>query len=95
MAAKVSPENAKEERILFQRVMDMESAICDAENSISIMYRLLDDNFGKPHTSVTGDPNKWILTDHEVSDMFFVSNLLGKFIRQIKKDWNEALEAGR
>lgn len=80
---------------LFKMVMDMETPICDAENAISIMYRILHDNFSEPHTAATGSPNRWILSESDISDMFFVANLINKYIGHIKKNWNEALEAGR
>lgn len=82
-------------RTQHQEVMDMETSICDARNSVSIMQRLLDENFTKPHTAATGDPNKYLLCDADISDTFFVSNLAMNYVRKIQAQWEKALEAGR
>ncbi len=90
-----SAQSATGRQDLFKMVMDMETPICDAENAISIMHRILHDNFNEPHTAATGSPNRWILSESDISDMFFVANLINKYVGHIKKNWNEALEAGR
>lgn len=82
-------------RTQHDELADLETPICDAENSISILQRLLDMNFSKPHTELTGSPERFHLSESQVSDMLFAANLVMTYVAHIKAQWDVALEAGR
>lgn len=77
------------------QVMDMEDPICDMESAVSIMSRLLQDNFTELPTKVTGNPDYWYLTQRDVSDMFFAAALISTYSDKIKTHWQSACEAAQ
>ncbi|MFK4824684.1 hypothetical protein ACI0FM_07820 [Paenochrobactrum sp. BZR 588] len=77
------------------QVMGMEDPICDMESAVSIMNRLLQDNFTVLPTKVTGNPDYWHLTQRDVSDMFFAAALISTYSDQIKTHWQSACEAAQ
>jgi hypothetical protein len=74
------------------QVMDMESPIEDIINSSSLLFRLLDDCFGRSHIGITGHADVYRTTKVEVSDMYFIAGLIGDKVKMLKGQWETALE---
>ncbi|PWL18129.1 hypothetical protein DKP76_10445 [Falsochrobactrum shanghaiense] len=82
-------------RTQHEQVMDMESPVLDLQSAVSIMNRMLTDNFTHVPTQVTGRPDYWYLGKQDIEDMFFIMNEVRERSSRIKDQWLSALEAGR
>ena len=78
-----------------QQVMDMESPVLDLQSAVSIMSRMLTDNFTHVPTQVTGNPDYWYLGKQDIEDMFFIMNQVRERSSRVKDQWQSALEAAR